>query len=104
MNKSSSSKHGGGQKAGAFVVLSDDKFQALQKQSNKKPKRTKDDWRSLFALIILCGHFVLIGAVVFSWLTGNDVDSVIKMLSAIGSLLGSPLGFVIGYYYKDKAK
>lgn len=46
---------------------------------------------------------MLIGAIVFIWILGRDVDSVIKILSAVGSLLGSPLGFVIGCY-KDRSK
>lgn len=53
--------------------------------------------------MILSGHFLLIGAIVLTWILGRDVDSVIKILSAVGSLLGSPLGFVIGYS-KDRSK
>ena len=58
----------------------------------------------LFALIILSGHFIIIGTIVVIWAFGRDIDDVIKILSTVGALLGSPLGFVIGYYYKDKSK
>lgn len=103
MNKDPQRITEGGQND-SLHMLSDDAFQKLQKQANTKTKRTKDDWRSLFALIILSGHFLLIGAIVLTWILGRDVDSVIKILSAVGSLLGSSLGFVIGYYYKDRSK
>ena len=103
MKPPTSQKVEGGQNS-SFHVLNDDAYRKLQREPNKKAKRTKDDWRSIFALIILCGHFVLIGSIVLTWIFGRDVDSVIKVLSAVGSLLGSPLGFVIGYYYKDHSK
>lgn len=103
MNKDPQRITEGGQND-SLHMLSDDAFQKLQKQANTKTKRTKDDWRSLFALIILSGHFLLIGAIVLTQISGRDVDSVIKILSAVGSLLGSSLGFVIGYYYKDRSK
>lgn len=103
MVNSSKSKVEGG-KDNSLHILSDDKFQSLNKAANKKPKRTKDDWRSLFALIILSGNFILIGAIVLTWILGRDIDSTTTILTAVGSLLGSPLGFVIGYYYKDRGK
>lgn len=103
MNKDPQRITEGGQND-SLHMLSDDAFQKLQKQANTKTKRTKDDWRSLFVLIILSGHFLLIGAIVLTQISGRDVDSVIKILSAVGSLLGSSLGFVIGYYYKDRSK
>lgn len=103
MNKDPQRITEGGQND-SLHMLSDDAFQKLQKQANTKTKRTKDDRRSLFALIILSGHFLLIGAIVLTQISGRDVDSVIKILSAVGSLLGSSLGFVIGYYYKDRSK
>ncbi len=104
MDKKPQSTSEGGQKDSGLHILSEESFQKLQKQSNTKAKKTKDDWRSIFALIILSGHFILIGCIVLGWIFGKDIDSVIKILSAVGSLLGSPLGFVIGYYYKDRSK
>lgn len=104
MDKKPQSTSEGGKNDSSLHLLSEEAFQKLQKQSSTRTKRTKDDWRSIFALIILSGHFVLIGVIVLSWVFGKDIDSVIKVLSAVGSLLGSPLGFVIGYYYKDRSK
>ena len=104
MNLNPSDIAKGGQDGNSFHVLSDDSFRKLQKQTISKPKKTKEDWRCLFALIILSGHFIIIGTIVVIWAFGRDIDDVIKILSTVGALLGSPLGFVIGYYYKDKSK
>ena len=105
MNKNPSLRTQGGQHTRGYSLLSDNAIQEMKRSATINAKRrTKDDWRSLFALIILGGFFIVIGSIVAAWLFGHDIDSVIKILSAVGALLGSPLGFVIGYYYKDKNK
>ena len=67
-----------------------------------KRKKSKDDWRSLFALIILSGYFAVIGIIVIKMTIFSDCSNMIELLSTVGSLVGTPLGFVIGYYYKNK--
>lgn len=88
----------------AYESLSGER--ALQERRVKESwfKGTKDDWRSVFALIVLAGYFVLILFVIIPWWCGKDDDSVLKILGTVGSLLGSPLGFVMGHYFKDRVK
>lgn len=88
----------------SFHILNDESYNRLSGKNAPKPKRTKEDWRSIFALIILAEHFAIVGAIVFIWMLGKDIDEVTKVLSTVGALLGSPLGFVIGYYYKNQGK
>lgn len=70
--------------------------------SSSRRKRTKEDWRSLFALIILVAYFIAIGIIVVKAAIISNDYNMIELLNTVGSLIGTPLGFVIGYYYKNK--
>ncbi len=98
-------KRGGGNKT-QTVSLDDSSVNALvEKLTAKaaKPRKTKNEWRSMFALILLSGFLLIIGIIVLVdqiWGARTDAPT---MLTTVGSLISSPLSFVIGYYYnKDK--
>ena len=45
---------------------------------------------------------IIIGVPIFNAAIGNnDPLDIYKLLGQLGTLLGSPLGFVVGYYFKD---
>lgn len=97
-------KNGGGRKT-QTMSLDDATVDALaQKISPKSPKtrRTKNEWRSLFALILLGGFLVIIGfIVVYDQVWGTHTNAS-EILSTVGNLINSPLSFVIGYYYSKE--
>ncbi len=74
-----------------------------QRESKSKKRRSKEDWRSTFALIILLGYFASIISIIITCLINSSNYNMIELLNTVGSLIGAPLGFVIGYYYKSKS-
>jgi len=99
----------------------DERFlsQAIERLENKSslkstkynPTQHKDQQRALIAKIFVGGYFALIalgiiGIVVYNIMmyhyTRSDTlfINLKDFLLVIGGLIGSPLGFVIGYYFK----
>jgi hypothetical protein len=93
-----------------------DNFALLQKTA----QNTKAHWnveqydttkRGAIALWFVISYIVLVfiivfGVPIYNWLivekpAALDVDQV---LTEVGTLLGSPLGFVLGYYFKGGEK
>lgn len=78
------------------------------KEEKFDPKKHKDTKRSQIALIFVRGYIIIIsliiiGAPLFNALLSDaktpiDIE---RLLSQVGSLIGAPLGFVIGYYFKE---
>lgn len=99
-------KNGGGKKT-QLVSLDDASVEALgekiKSKSREKRPRSKNEWRSIFAFILLVGFLLIIGFIVVSdqvWGAHTDASDLI---TTVGTLISSPLSFVIGYYYnKDK--
>lgn len=98
-------KNGGGNKK-QKVYLDDSSAKALAQKlpaKNVKTRRTKNEWRSLFAFILLVGFLLIIAFIVIAdqvWGAHSDAKDLLTM---VGTLISSPLSFVIGYYYnKDK--
>lgn len=72
-------------------------------EKQKKPRRTKNEWRSIFAFLLLAGYLLIIGFVVITDQIWGDHTNATDLITTVGTLLSSPLSFVIGYYYnKDK--
>lgn len=72
-------------------------------QKTPKPRRTKSEWRSILAFLLMGGFLVIILIiVVVDQVWGAKTDAP-TMLATVGSLISSPLSFILGYYYnKDK--
>lgn len=77
----------------------------------KKPGVTHlDESRSRIAFLFVKWYFafiilIIIGAPAYNMIIGNAVQlDVSKLLNQIATLLGTPLGFVVGYYFKEKNK
>lgn len=100
------------------IILSNDAFShSLErlarvgtrvKEEKFDPKKHKDTKRAQIALIFVRGYIIIIsliiiGAPLFNALL-SDAKTPIdleRLLSQVGSLIGAPLGFVIGYYFKE---
>ena len=72
------------------------------------PRKHKDTKRSHIALVFVYGYMIttlLIIIFVPLYNASNIADpqplDLERILSQIGALIGAPLGFVIGYYFKD---
>lgn len=81
-----------------YKELSDEKN---QRKRTSKNKRTKSEWRSIFAFILLVGFLAIVGFIVVSDQIWGAKTSAKDLLTTVGTLISSPLSFVIGYYYKD---
>lgn len=98
-------KLGGGQKI-QEVSLNEITMERLAEkvvQKTGKPRRTKSEWRSLFALLLLSGFLGIIGFVVVADQVWGERTGAADLLATVGTIISSPLSFVIGYYYKDKS-
>ena len=73
-----------------------------QKTTKPRSKRTKSEWRSIFAFILLSGFLVIIGFIILVDQVWGAHTSANDLLATVGTLISSPLSFVIGYYYKEK--
>ena len=67
--------------------------------------------RAHIALVFVYGYMIivtliLIGVPMYNWLALGQTEKleIDKILSQTGALLGSPLGFVVGYYFKEDSK
>jgi hypothetical protein len=93
-----------------------DNFAILQKTA----QNTKDQWsveqydttkRGTIALWFVVSYILLVFIIVFgvplyNWLVAQKPAplDVSQVLTEVGTLLGSPLGFVLGYYFKGGEK
>lgn len=94
----------GGQQKHEDVSLDDESLGRLAAQivGMQKPRRTKSQWRSLIAVILVIGFLGIIGFIVVTDQIWGSHTPATDLLSTVGTLITSPLSFVIGYYYKDK--
>ncbi len=100
----------------------DERLQALEgakEKSNKikyNPDELNDKTRSQIALFFVWGFFTLVsGTVIFTMFyniaicygrelkdCSTNLLSVKDMLVAVIGYVGSPLGFIMGFYFKDR--
>ena len=82
---------------------------------NKKPSfdhlEHTDKSRKHIAYVFVYGYIFLVGLIVigvplYNWLALHRTDGLEldKTLSQVGALIGSPLGFVVGYYFKEDSR
>jgi hypothetical protein len=100
------------------IILSNDAYlQSLDrvsrlgarvKEEKFDPKKHKDTKRAHIAMVFVYGYMllvaiVIVGAPLFNavFTDSKDALDVERILSQVGSLIGAPLGFVIGYYFKE---
>ncbi len=88
------------------ISLDEESIDQLAKRIGAKPvkaRRTKNEWRSIFAFILLLGFLAIIAFVVVVDQVWGSRTSATDLITTVGTLISSPLSFVIGYYYnKDK--
>ncbi len=108
-----------------IVISSDTYMQSLERVSRERisrlsqlgkrvkeekfdPKKHKDTKRAHIAMVFVYGYMlivaiVIIGAPLFNAAFTNSKEplDVERILAQVGSLIGAPLGFVIGYYFKE---
>ncbi len=87
-------------------ILDNTTYKELSAEKNQtkklaKTKRTKNEWRSIFAFILLVGFLLIVGFIVLSDQLWGAKTNAKDLLTTVGTLISSPLSFVIGYYYKD---
>ncbi|MBF9434647.1 hypothetical protein HA133_01690 [Mycobacteroides chelonae] len=78
------------------------------KEEKFDPKKHKDTKRAHIALVFVYGYMalvaiIIVGAPLFNafFTSSKEPLDVERILSQVGSLIGAPLGFVIGYYFKE---
>jgi len=79
-----------------------EKLAVKMAQKANKPRRTKNEWGSIFAFILLSGFLVIIGFIVFADQVWGEHTNTADLLTTVGTLISSPLSFVIGYYYNKE--
>lgn len=77
-------------------------------QEKFDPKKHKDTKRAHIAMVFVYGYIITITLVIIGGPFFNAVLASEKLpidlervLAQVGSLIGAPLGFVIGYYFKE---
>ena len=70
-----------------------------------------DKSRKHIAYVFVYGYIILVSVIVvgvplYNWLILGDPKQLEldKILAQVGALIGSPLGFVVGYYFKEDAR
>lgn len=87
------------------------KLETLEAQLNAKQpkfdaKKHKDETRARIALWFTGGFFILLGTILILtpiyniFLSPNNVIPLKDILLVFSGVIGSPFGFVIGYYFK----
>lgn len=87
-------------------------------QKAHDPKKFMDESRKTIALTFVFSFVIIVAAVVllvpiYNAIVFHDVRVVVeeatyrpldveKVLATVGTLLGAPLGFVVGYYFKEE--
>lgn len=97
--------------ADEYVKFLNDRIGRLgQRAKDEKfdPQKHKDTKRAQIALVFVYGYMVtiaiiIIGAPLFNayFTSSKEPLDIERILSQVGSLIGAPLGFVIGYYFKE---
>jgi len=95
------------------VTEHDGRIDELERTFSKlkgAPPSHLDESRSKIAFLFVKWYFffiivILLGAPIYNMIAGHsDNLDVSKLLNQIATLLGTPLGFVVGYYFKEKNK
>jgi hypothetical protein len=86
--------------------------EVIDKRPRYNPTEHKDKTRSTIALFFVRGYLVLLGIIFLLVLTynfllikfapGTDLLDVTDIMLLITGSVGSPLGFVVGYYFKGQ--
>jgi membrane protein YqaA with SNARE-associated domain len=100
-----------------IVISSDAYMQSLEriarlgqrvKEEKFDPKKHKDTKRAHIAMVFVYGYMITVAIVIvlaplFNALFTDSKEplDVERILAQVGSLIGAPLGFVIGYYFKE---
>lgn len=82
---------------------------------NKKPTfdhlEHTDKSRKHIAFVFVYGYIIIVGLILigvplYNWLAlGKPPEIELeKTLAQVGALIGSPLGFVVGYYFKEDSR
>ncbi len=92
-------------------------LESMEKIAKKKPELTfshlefTDRSRKHIALVFVYGYIIAITIVVvcvplYNWLALNNPEALDleKIMAQLGAMIGSPLGFVVGYYFKEETK
>lgn len=78
------------------------------KEEKFDPKKHKDTKRAHIAMVFVYGYMItvaiiIVGAPLFNAILAGSREpiDIERILAQVGSLIGAPLGFVIGYYFKE---
>jgi hypothetical protein len=78
------------------------------KEEKFDAKKHKDTKRAHIAMVFVYGYMITVAAVIVgaplfnaAFTDSNEPLDVERILAQVGSLIGAPLGFVIGYYFKE---
>lgn len=70
-----------------------------------------DKSRRHIAFVFVYGYIITVGVIIlgvplYNWLAIHQTQSLEleKVLAQVGALIGSPLGFVVGYYFKEDSR
>lgn len=75
---------------------------ALTAKEQRAGKR--ESVRSTIALYYVLGYFLIITlSMVIGWYLNYEVESFKDFLVTISGVLSGPLGFIIGYYFKESS-
>jgi hypothetical protein len=86
----------------------DDKLRKLEAEAEVAIRQQDNTSRSKIAMVLTVAFVVfifviLVGVPVYNAVAGEQyLISIPDTLSSFGSLFGTALGFVLGYYFKDK--
>jgi hypothetical protein len=91
------------------------RFQRSIQDSKRKPKfdhlEHTDKSRKHIAFVFVYGYIIIVALIIagvplfnFFALDNKDALDLEKILAQAGALIGSPLGFVVGYYFKEDAR
>jgi hypothetical protein len=87
----------------------------LRIEQEKKPSfdhlEHTDKSRKHIAYVFVWGYIIIVGLILigiplYNWLAldkPNELE-LEKTLAQVGALIGSPLGFVVGYYFKEDSR
>lgn len=120
MSVKPSNEKGGDQTAGTsrpIIVSNDVYMKSLErvarlgnrvKEEKFDAKKHKDTKRAHIAMVFVYGYMItvaiiIIGGPLFNAVFTNSKNplDIERILAQVGSLIGAPLGFVIGYYFKE---
>ena len=72
------------------------------KEASSQPEKT----RSQISLVFIVGFLVIIATTLMIGILVKDysINDMKDLLLVISSILSSPLGFIIGYYFKSRSE